>query len=468
MNKKCQVFTPRDYVEKLLDSIDYKHDLYGKKVLENSCGDGNVLSVIVKRYIDDCKIVGMSHEEIKCGLERDIVGIEIDKNQVEKCLEKIGKIAEDNDIYGVKWKIINKDYLKIRDVGTFDYVIGNPPYITYSELRKKEREYLKKKYSSCKKGKFDYCYAFLEKSIESLSSTGKMAYLIPSSVFKTVYGKTIRELMHPLVTEIIDYTHEKLFKEALVKSSIIVLKKENDKRCLHYVDTTIGKELYIEKHKLGDKWFFDEVHVGKKRFGDYFKVSHVVATLCNKAFIVKKWTEDDNGNIVCGGYFIEGEIVREAISPKNRRNNHKEKIIFPYGYNKKHKLIRYSEHDFKIKFPGAYRYLKQYKDILKKRKSDKSVLWFEYGRSQALQNLDCEKALISTVISSEVCVYKLNQSSVPYAGMYFIPISNKLSIDDGIAILKEKSFLKYVRNVGIPINGISIRITSKDIEEYLF
>ena len=30
MNKKCQVFTPSDYVEKLLDSVGYKHDLYGK------------------------------------------------------------------------------------------------------------------------------------------------------------------------------------------------------------------------------------------------------------------------------------------------------------------------------------------------------------------------------------------------------------------------------------------------------
>ena len=37
MNKKCQVFTPEDYVKELLDSIEYKHDLYGKKILENSC-----------------------------------------------------------------------------------------------------------------------------------------------------------------------------------------------------------------------------------------------------------------------------------------------------------------------------------------------------------------------------------------------------------------------------------------------
>lgn len=42
MNKKCQVFTPADYVEELLDSVGYTENLYGKRILENSCGDGNI------------------------------------------------------------------------------------------------------------------------------------------------------------------------------------------------------------------------------------------------------------------------------------------------------------------------------------------------------------------------------------------------------------------------------------------
>ena len=54
MNKKCQVFTPENYVIELLDSVGYTHNLYGKKILENSCGDGNILVAVVQRYIDDC------------------------------------------------------------------------------------------------------------------------------------------------------------------------------------------------------------------------------------------------------------------------------------------------------------------------------------------------------------------------------------------------------------------------------
>ena len=60
MNKKCQVFTPENYVMELLDIVGYKHNLYGKKILENSCGDGNILVAVVQRYIDDCVMNGLS------------------------------------------------------------------------------------------------------------------------------------------------------------------------------------------------------------------------------------------------------------------------------------------------------------------------------------------------------------------------------------------------------------------------
>jgi hypothetical protein len=46
MNEKCQVFTPENYVEELLDSIGYTQQLHGKKILENSCGDGNILMIL--------------------------------------------------------------------------------------------------------------------------------------------------------------------------------------------------------------------------------------------------------------------------------------------------------------------------------------------------------------------------------------------------------------------------------------
>lgn len=468
MKNKCQVFTPRDYVNRLLDSIDYTCNLYGKKIMENSCGDGNILAEVVRRYIYDCKLRGIPVSEIKNGLSEDIFGVEIDSKQYCKCIDRLNALVQKNGILSVSWNITCENYLKKNDDIKYDFVVGNPPYITYGELKKREREYLKRYFISCKKGKFDYCYAFLEKSLNSLAHNGKMAYLIPSSVYKTVFGKKIRDMMLPYVEKVIDYAQEKVFQDALVKSSVIVLNKEREDAELLYKNDSLKTEITISYKMLGEKWFFSKVNTDGRRFGDYFKVSHVVATLCNEAFVIKKWDVNGENNYVCNGYVLENYLVRDAISPKNIRSGKAEKIIFPYDYDENHKLIRFDECEFRERFPGISDYLNQFRKKLDNRDKDVSAQWFEYGRSQALGYLDSDKALISTIISNEVSVYNLNRKAIPYAGMYIVPKNNKMTINEGVDILRNKAFLEYVRKVGIPINGESVRITSKDIENYMF
>ena len=188
MNKKCQVFTPANYVEELLDCVGYTENVYGKKILENSCGDGNILAAIVQRYIDDCKRQGLSRTKIKNGLEKDVYGVEIDPDQYRKCICNLNNVLIKNRIKPVKWNILNDDYLKNRDIIEYHFIVGNPPYITYKELEENEQKCLREKFESCKKGKFDYCYAFIEKSINSLTPNGKMAYLIPSLNYSWRYN----------------------------------------------------------------------------------------------------------------------------------------------------------------------------------------------------------------------------------------------------------------------------------------
>lgn len=73
MASNCQIPTPEIYVDQMLDYIGYSGNLYGKKVLENSCGEGNILLKIVMRYIESAKRREYTSCEIKEGLQRDIV-----------------------------------------------------------------------------------------------------------------------------------------------------------------------------------------------------------------------------------------------------------------------------------------------------------------------------------------------------------------------------------------------------------
>ena len=185
--KKCQVFTPQLIAEKMLEIAGYCGNLFGKKVLENSCGDGQILMPIVRRYIEGFR-QDKTPLQIQSGLENDIIGAEIDKSQAEICKSNLSEISESFGIKDVNRNIIIGDALKESFPFRFDYIIGNPPYINYREMKKEDRAYLKEHFSTCKIGKFDYCYAFTEKSLQLLTTQGKLVYLIPNFMDKGFDG----------------------------------------------------------------------------------------------------------------------------------------------------------------------------------------------------------------------------------------------------------------------------------------
>ena len=144
-------------------------------------------------------------------------------------------------------------------------------------------------------------------------------------------------------------------------------------------------------------------------------------------------------------------------------------IIFPYTYDE-NGLVRFGEGEFERLYPEAAAYLNEFRDDLSKRQSDNSAKWYEYGRSQALSGLNSKKLLISTVVTNDVDVYELEQECIPYAGMYIVEKedNNEYELIDAMRILRSGEFKEYVFKVGIPISGKSVRITSKDVENYMF
>ena len=163
MANNCKVFTPTEYVEELLNAIEYRGNVYGKSVLENSCGTGGILMEIVRRYIISAQKEKKTFIEIKNGLEHDICGIELEREHVEECRKNLDIVAETFGIRKVRWNIIQGNYLKQTLGKKFQYIIGNPPYIVYRDIGEEERKYLRERYEACKNGKFDYYYAFVEK-----------------------------------------------------------------------------------------------------------------------------------------------------------------------------------------------------------------------------------------------------------------------------------------------------------------
>lgn len=465
--KKCQIFTPEKNVKEMLDWLGYENNLFGKKIIEPSCGQGNILVEIVERYIIDGLNKKYSKKKIREGLKMDIYAIEYDPIQYIKCINNVNKILNKYNIEKINWKIYCEDFLKCKLDIKFDYVVGNPPYISYKMLDSKTRDYIRNNFETCKYGKFDYCYPFIEKSIKMLKISGKIAYLIPGSIFKNVFSNKLRQYLKEDILEIYDYATKKLFneyatgekKKILTSSVVFILEKGSNKKNLLYCNLDNKKQVVIKKELLGDKWIFNDVKTGTKRFGDYFKVSNSIATLYNKAYILSEKDELFYNT-------SEKDVVKIAVSPKSIEMRRKEKIIFPYYYRSQ-KLIKIPEKTFSKKYPMTYNHLKKYRKDLDNRKSDKNIQWFEYGRSQALNDINRQKLLLSIVVTGRIKIYLLPKNTIPYSGIYIIPKKN-LTLKDAKKILESDDFLCYIKSVGINASGESYRITSKDIGNYYF
>ncbi len=462
--KDCQVFTPSETVNYMLDLLDYNDGVYGKTIIDNSCGSGNFLVEIVRRFVADAVKQNITKRKIKNALEKCIFGCDIDPECVDICIKNLDAIALSFGIKNIQWNVSLCDGLYFDTYSEFDFVVGNPPYISYLDLDDETRLKTRTNFSSCAKGKFDYSYAFIEKGLQLLKQNGRMIMITPANMFKTVFAENLRDMIKPQLTHIIDCSSKKIFDKVLTTPAITIYKKGCQSNILIYkeiFDSGIEQERTISKDSLVDKWnFTDYVSSGTKRFGDLFKASNCIATLANDIFI---HSENENGKLDID---VEPKALRIAKSPKSEQFGIKQKIIFPYYYQKG-VLKNYSEREISVKFPKLMAYLNSKKKELESRDSDTSAKWYEYGRSQALRHINQKKILISTIITKTVRVYELDAVTVPYSGIYIIPKSDA-SLDEARLILQTERFYNYLLTKGVKISGDSIRISSKDVEEYIY
>lgn len=472
-NRNDQIFTPDKYVEEMLNRIGYVKNLVGKTILENSCGQGNILVPIVKRYIKDAKSQGLSNEHIAENLSRDIIGFEINRKQWEKCIEHLDRTCSSYGIKNVQWNILNQDFLTYH-TGEIkaSFIAGNPPYITYHDMTEEERLYLKEHYEVCKKGRFDYCYAFIEASIKALKPDGKMIYLIPFSIFRNRYAKELRKFIVDGMIGVVDLSGEKVFPGITCSVAFLLYEREKNNDKIFYEESETGIQRMIQKSHLCEdnkKWVFQKVVDGEEQFGHYFNVYNSVATLLNKAFLINP-TKEDEQFFYIERWKVEKEICLKAISTKSKKKKSTEQsyIIFPYK-RKGQEISNYKEDEFRRLYPQAYKYLRRFKEQLMGRKSDKNAQWFEYGRSQALRELWKEKLVLPMVITKQARMYRGDESAVPYAG-YFITQKkdSAYSLEDAVRILQGTEFYQYVKLVGTPTTQTSYRVSVNDIKRYRF
>ena len=469
--KKCQFFTKSDLVSHLLDVAGYKGEM-GKKFLEPACGDGQILLAAVERYIQKNRSNGLCDDLIRVGLERDFVAYEIDEPTRDNCLSNLNSLAKSFGICNVAWNIIAQDILASELRNKFDFIIGNPPYISYSNLSIENRLFCRQTFESCRKGKFDYSFAFIEFCFNHLDSSGVLCFVVPSAVFKTVAGATLRTIIKPYLTYLENgFSRDHFIAKSLptISATVFCCRKGNKATTFLFRDISHAKGIRLPLSCLKEKWTIDVdggTTKGSLVFSDVFDVHSSVATLSNKTFLVSGRYED-KFFVLDDGTRLEKEMVRPAASPSSLAQNLQRHIIFPYVFENGF-LTRLSEKDFEERYPLCFRYLEQEKNALISSDKDTSALWFEYGRSQNIAHVEKEKLLLSIMFTNQIKIFLLERGVVPYSGIAVYKKSDNYGLEDAQRILQSDGFAAYVQKVGIKSSGGSWRILPSDVKNYRF
>lgn len=457
-----QVYTPLFIVNSVLDISGYSGPAILKKhVIDNSCGDGAFLCEIVERYCKEALLSGFSLSEIARDLSLYIHGIEISKEECDKCKRNLDQTVFSLGIAGVEWDIVCGDALVIRRFdGKMDYVLGNPPYVRVHNLGAYMEEV--KKFSFAGEGMTDLFIVFYEIGLKMLKEHGILGYITPNSFFSSLAGAYMRKVFvsEKLLAKVVDLKHFQAFSSTTY-TAIVVLEKNRETSELDYYQFD-EKQLvpyYVEKLLPTEYYISGNYYFSKK---EKLEIIREIYNNKNKCDISVK-----NGYAtLCDSVFISDfDFDSPYIIPVIKASTGERKKIF-YPYDKNSRLI--PELELK-KDKHIYVYLKENKERLLKRSNerDSDKYWYAFGRSQALNDTYKNKLAINSLIRNETDFkfVKAPSGVGVYGGLYIV--SETIPIDDIKNALRSEEFMSFVSLIGKYKSGGYYSYSSKDVKAYL-
>jgi methylase of polypeptide subunit release factors len=182
------------------------------RVLDPACGAGEFL-VAARDFLTGK------------GKAASLFGIDIDPAAVVQARQRIGDEPCGRQI--LAGDALLGDVLPI---GSFDAVIGNPPYVSIRELaRSHSAGYvceLRERFQSAR-GNFDLYVLFIERALAWLREGGRCGLIIPNKWATLDYARPSRELLlkQATIEEVVDLSSQRVFREASVYPHLLIFTK---------------------------------------------------------------------------------------------------------------------------------------------------------------------------------------------------------------------------------------------------
>lgn len=365
-------YTPEPIVDYILGRTLAKHEVVDNpvlKVLDPACGSGNFLvaayDLLWDKFNDNLSLLQQRYAKeqyrIKCGntdiclngkgywqrenlhyhiISRCLHGADIDGNAValakSRLRAKQGGLADDSVTDNlkicdslVKWEADPASQRQSDDTETklaltnfwlqkFDYIVGNPPYISFG-LKRAEKmpvsqaQYLRRHYPHSAQYKLSYYALFFERSIQALKPGGYLGFITPDSYLLGRYYSKIREyILETCAVQAITLVSSRAFAGVLVGFPVIAVLRKADCRCSSAVTVSrLDREgIAVAAFQYEQEYFTRQVY---KRFRLFFHAR-------DKAIIDKiEQTSGQFSDITKIRTGMRSLTVQDEIKSKTRR-----------------------------------------------------------------------------------------------------------------------------------------------------
>lgn len=464
-------YTPAWCVDMMLDMSGFDELFSARankkrfRIADPACGDGAMLTRTCNRIINLMRKDGSTSDGIARFIEDNVYGFELDEDEAGKAKNNIVEAAGEHGILldANRLNVFTGDAFEttLPFYHSFDYVIGNPPYVRIHNLDEKpDSPYIE--------GMCDLYLAFYDLGQRLLNEQGRLAFIAPSSWMTSRAGKAMRQdLMRTgRLASVLDFKHYQVFGNATAYTAVSVLDAqgadevaifsfdEQSKTCFK-TGTRDARECWIEgcfyadaDKELADILGFDEEALDEdvKEHIRSIEVRNGYATMRDATFISKEARFP--------GSSIEIPVVKASTSKHMF-------ALYPHG--KDGALIPLV--DIRATSSAAYDVLCDDKDALLARNKVDAAKWWGYGRTQGIADTYKDKVSVqSTVHPEKPChTCDAHAGTGVFGGLYVLGM-DKDELDNAVA---DAAFWGYVQSLAKYKSGGYYAFGGKDLQRYL-
>lgn len=200
IEERGAIFTRREVVDFILDLAGYTADrpLHRLRLLEPSFGDGDFLLPALDRLLAAWRAAGTP--EPVAALRDSIRAVELHRASAETTHDKIidrleaeGLPAAAVATLAAAW-LIQGDFLLAPLDGSFDFVVGNPPYVRQELIADALMAEYRARYRTIY-DRADIYVPFIERSLGLLAKGGQCGFICSDRWMKNRYGGPLRALV---------------------------------------------------------------------------------------------------------------------------------------------------------------------------------------------------------------------------------------------------------------------------------